>query len=55
MITFLKDPTGDLPWDEEENSKDVVHLKSESAVTKMIKKSKLDTLVMFYAPCMLVL
>ena len=26
MTTFLRDPTGDLPWDEDDNGKDVVHV-----------------------------
>lgn len=31
MTTFLKDPTGDLPWDEDDNGKDVNHV-SDMAV-----------------------
>jgi protein disulfide isomerase family A protein 5 len=38
IINFLKDPTGELPWEEEESSKDVVHFNSES-VSKQIKIS----------------
>ena len=26
MITFLRDPTGDLPWDEDPNGVDVYHV-----------------------------
>jgi len=32
LISFLKDPKGDMPWDEEENSKDIVHLKDENVI-----------------------
>ena len=26
MITFLRDPSGDLPWDEDEQGADVFHI-----------------------------
>ena len=26
MTTFLRDPAGDLPWDEDENGSDVMHI-----------------------------
>lgn len=29
FINFLRDPTGDLPWEEDENGSDVLHLDSE--------------------------
>ena len=32
LMSFLKDPKGDMPWDEEENAKDVVHLKDENVI-----------------------
>ena len=28
MVNFLKDPTGEVPWDEEPEAQDVVHLTS---------------------------
>lgn len=47
---FLADPTGDLPWEEEPESQDVIHISEEKAFNKLIKKSKVGMLVMFYAP-----
>lgn len=29
LINFLRDPTGDLPWEEDESGGDVLHLDSE--------------------------
>jgi len=26
LVNFMKDPTGDLPWEEDETAQDVVHL-----------------------------
>lgn len=26
LVTFMRDPVGDKPWDEDEASKDVVHV-----------------------------
>lgn len=51
ILNFLNDPTGDLPWEEEPGSQDVVHVSSEKEFNKLVKKSKLGMLVMFYAPC----
>ena len=28
MVNFLRDPTGEIPWDEEPDAQDVVHLGS---------------------------
>jgi thiol-disulfide isomerase/thioredoxin len=49
LHAFLKNPTGDGPWDEEDSAKDVVHLSSENQIKKVVKKNK-PTLIMFYAP-----
>jgi len=46
---FLKNPTSDGPWEEEDTAKDVVHLSSEAHIKKIVKKNK-PTLIMFYAP-----
>ncbi len=32
MVNFLKDPTGEVPWDEEPDAKDVVHLYSSKVI-----------------------
>jgi len=49
LVNFLNDPKGDMPWEEEESAKDVVHLKNEDSLMKLLKKSK-SLLVIFYAP-----
>lgn len=50
MVTFMKDPAGDLPWDEDPTGADVLHLQDPSALEKFLKKEKRPSLVMFYAP-----
>ncbi|GFO20240.1 protein disulfide-isomerase a5-like [Plakobranchus ocellatus] len=50
MVNFLLDPTGDIPWEEDPTATDVVHINSEDAFTKLLKKDKNPLLVMFYAP-----
>ncbi|KAK7478533.1 hypothetical protein BaRGS_00030205, partial [Batillaria attramentaria] len=50
MVNFLMDPTGDIPWDEDPTAVDVVHIDTEDGLSKLLKKDKSATLVMFYAP-----
>ncbi|XP_063704106.1 protein disulfide-isomerase A5 [Culicoides brevitarsis] len=50
VSNFLKDPTGDLPWEEDETGVDVVHIPDPSALTKLLKKERRPILMMFYAP-----
>ncbi|XP_066299647.1 uncharacterized protein [Branchiostoma lanceolatum] len=50
MINFLRDPTGDLPWEEDPTAKDVIHVESDKALNKLVKKEKTPILMMFYAP-----
>ena len=65
MVTFLKDPTGDLPWEEDPMAQDVVHWHSPAHFNKYLKAEKgkvgdisgsvvvtmtLQVLAMFYAP-----
>ncbi|ODM91354.1 Protein disulfide-isomerase A5 [Orchesella cincta] len=53
LVNFMRDPTGDLPWDEDETAKDVVHLVDNVALQKLLKKENTSgkgILVMFYAP-----
>lgn len=30
MVNFMRDPTGDLPWEEDDDSTDVVHIADAS-------------------------
>ncbi|KAK8753003.1 hypothetical protein OTU49_001936, partial [Cherax quadricarinatus] len=49
MATFLRDPSGDIPWDEDEQGADVVHINDVNALTRLLKKEK-TFMMMFYAP-----
>ncbi|XP_075990887.1 protein disulfide-isomerase A5 [Anticarsia gemmatalis] len=53
MSNFLRDPTGDLPWDEDPTATDIIHLQDGEALAKFLKKSAASykkSLIMFYAP-----
>lgn len=50
MVKFLQDPKGDIPWEEDPDAENVVHIDSEQNLNKMLKKQKLPMLLMFYAP-----
>ncbi|XP_071493170.1 protein disulfide-isomerase A5-like [Diadema antillarum] len=50
LINFMRDPEGDLPWEEEMNAGDVVHLGSTKDFQKLLLKEKKPILTMFYAP-----
>lgn len=50
MVTFMKDPAGDLPWDEDPAGADVLHFQDGAALEKFLKKEKRPSLIMFYAP-----
>ncbi|XP_068632672.1 protein disulfide-isomerase A5 [Battus philenor] len=50
---FLRDPTGDLPWEEDPEATQIYHLPDGEALTKFLKKgvgAYKKTLIMFYAP-----
>jgi len=50
MVTFLKDPSGDLPWEEDPSAQDVTHWTSPQHFNKFLKAEKGKVLAMFYAP-----
>ncbi|CAG0890765.1 unnamed protein product [Darwinula stevensoni] len=52
MIQFMRDPTGDRPWEEESSAKDIKHLHNSQALTKVLEKEgkQKGVMVMFYAP-----
>lgn len=53
LSNFLRDPTGDLPWDEDPTATDIFHLQDGEALTRFLKKSSAaykNSLIMFYAP-----
>ncbi|KAL7638944.1 UNVERIFIED_CONTAM: hypothetical protein RMT77_010478 [Armadillidium vulgare] len=49
MVTFLRDPSGDLPWDEDPNGEDVTHINDIQSLNKLLKREK-SFMMMFYAP-----
>lgn len=50
MVNFLKDPSGDMPWEEDEHAQDIVHIPDASALGKVLHKEKTPIMLMFYAP-----
>ena len=51
LTTFMQDPSGDAPWEEDTEASDVVFLGTPSSLNKALKKDKEQgILVMFYAP-----
>jgi len=50
LVTFLKDPSGDLPWEEDPQAQEVVHLNTPAQLAKLLKTEKRPVLAMFYAP-----
>ncbi|PIK46849.1 hypothetical protein BSL78_16266 [Apostichopus japonicus] len=50
MAKFLKDPTGDIPWEEDPGAQDVQHLETPKSFNKLISSEKKPILIMFYAP-----
>ena len=50
LVTFLKDPTGDLPWDEDPASEAVTHLHTPKQLSSLLKTESGPILAMFYAP-----
>ncbi|CAH1107569.1 unnamed protein product [Psylliodes chrysocephalus] len=50
MTNFMRDPTGDIPWEEDSSAVDVVHIPDSNTLLKLIKKEPRPLLIMFYAP-----
>ncbi|XP_065357827.1 protein disulfide-isomerase A5 [Calliphora vicina] len=50
MTNFMRDPAGDLPWEEDPIGKDVVHFTDYVSFTKHLKKDLRPMLIMFYVP-----
>lgn len=46
---FMRDPTGDIPWEEDLTATDVYHIPNAATLTKLIRTNK-PIMVMFYAP-----
>lgn len=50
MVNFMRDPLGDLPWEEDTTANDVIHLSDAQNLAKFLKKETKPVMVMFYAP-----
>ncbi|RZC32143.1 protein disulfide-isomerase A5, partial [Asbolus verrucosus] len=50
MVNFMRDPTGDLPWEEDATANDVVHIPDAENLAKFIRQESKPLMVMFYAP-----
>lgn len=50
MVNFMRDPAGDLPWEEDPLGKDVMHFTDFVSFAKHLKKDPRPMLIMFYVP-----
>lgn len=54
VVSFMRDPSGDAPWEEDPTANDVVHLADTVALQKALQLQRRDgprqMLVLFYAP-----
>ncbi|KAH8274021.1 hypothetical protein KR044_008102 [Drosophila immigrans] len=50
MVTFMRDPSGDLPWEEDPAGLDVLHFNDAAAFSKHLRKDIRPMLVMFHVP-----
>ncbi|PAA59099.1 hypothetical protein BOX15_Mlig007898g1 [Macrostomum lignano] len=50
LRSFLEDPTGDVPWDEEPKAESVTHLANQAEMMQLFKRTRVPVLLMFYAP-----
>ena len=47
MISFMLDPTGDAPWEEDQSARNVVHINSEKVLVLMLSFAQNYTLYRF--------
>ncbi|KRT80104.1 Thioredoxin [Oryctes borbonicus] len=50
MVNFMRDPTGDLPWEEDAAASNVLHIPDAASLAKFLRKESKPILIMFYAP-----
>ncbi|GAB0097313.1 protein disulfide-isomerase A5 [Sergentomyia squamirostris] len=50
FVNFMRDPVGDLPWEEDPVGVDVVHVPDAQTLDRFLKKETKPILLMFYAP-----
>ncbi|KAB0802017.1 hypothetical protein PPYR_04203 [Photinus pyralis] len=50
MVNFMRDPTGELPWEEDAGAANIVHITDGASLAKLIRKEQKPVMIMFYAP-----
>jgi protein disulfide-isomerase/protein disulfide isomerase family A protein 5 len=50
LVNFLRDPTGDIPWEEDTLAEDVFHITDPQSLSKLMKPSSKPMMLMAYAP-----
>ncbi|CAG0921552.1 unnamed protein product [Notodromas monacha] len=50
LTNFLRDPTGDIPWEEDTAAEDVVHVTDPLNLSKLMKPGSKPMMLMAYAP-----
>lgn len=50
MVNFMRDPAGDIPWEEDSSAANVAHIQDANSLAKFLKRESKPILVMFYAP-----
>ncbi|XP_025832812.1 protein disulfide-isomerase A5 isoform X1 [Agrilus planipennis] len=50
MVNFMRDPTGDIPWEEDSRANYVAHIPDAGSLAKFIKRESKPLMIMFYAP-----
>lgn len=50
MVNFMRDPAGDLPWEEDPIGQDVIHFADYLAFMKHLKGDDRSMMVMFHVP-----
>ncbi|KAK5650473.1 hypothetical protein RI129_001502 [Pyrocoelia pectoralis] len=50
MVNFMRDPTGELPWEEDASAANIVHITDGASLAKLIRKEHKPIMIMFYAP-----
>ncbi|CAD6996828.1 unnamed protein product [Ceratitis capitata] len=50
MVNFMRDPAGDLPWEEDPAGSDVLHFADYTSFQRHLRKDMRPMLIMFYVP-----
>lgn len=50
MVNFMRDPTGDIPWEEDPLASQVHHISDATSLAKFLRRESKPIMIMFYAP-----